>query len=77
MKTAIKFIILVITIALFVPLVGCGLEYGAEAEDEISIGVPPPSPFSIRIPENVMDLRGEITSQLALAHEHAEMAETM
>jgi len=75
MKTAIKFIILVITIALFVPLVGCELE--EEIEGEISIGVPPPSPFSIRIPENVVDLRGEITNQLSLAYGRAEMAQTM
>jgi len=75
MKTAMKCIIIVITMALLVPLVGCGLEN--EGEGQVSIGVLPPSPFYIPIPENMMDLRGEITSQLALAYERAEMAEAM
>jgi len=78
MKTARKFIILVITMALFVPLIGCGLEN--EIETEVSLGTlggTPPSSFGISIPENVMDLRSEIASQLALAYERAEMAEAM
>jgi len=78
MKTVRKFI-MIISIALLTSLVGCGLEYGAEAEDEVRVSVSAgvPSEFYIRLPENVMDLRGEITSQLALAHEHAEMADAM
>jgi len=75
MKTAMKCIIIVISMALLVPLVGCGLEN--EVENGVSIGVLPPSPFYIPIPENMMGLRSEITSQLALAYERAEMAEAM
>jgi len=75
MKTTMKCIIIVITMALLMPLAGCGLE--EEIEGEISIDVTPPSPFYIPIPENAMDLRGEIASQLAIAYERAEMAETM
>jgi len=75
MKTTMKCIIIVITMVLLMPLAGCGLEN--EVESEVSISVIPPSPFAILIPENVMDLRGEITTQLAIAHEHAQMAETM
>jgi len=75
MKTTMKCIIIVISLALLMPLAGCGLE--EEIESEISIGVSPPSPFYIQIPENMMDLRGEIATQLAIAHEHAQMAETM
>jgi len=75
MKTAMKCIIIVITMALLVPLVGCGLEN--EGEGQVSLGVSVPSPFFIAIPENVMNLKGEITSQLALAYERVEMAEAM
>jgi len=39
--------------------------------------VTPPSPFFIEIPENMVDLRGEIASQLAIAYEHAQIAEAM
>ena len=78
MKIAIKLIIMAITMALFVPLIGCGLENEIEAEVSLgTLGGTPPSPFYIPIPENMMDLRGEITSQLALAYERVEMAEAM
>ena len=75
---AIKCIIVVISIALLTSLVGCGLENEIEAEVSLgTLGIPPPSPFFIPIPENAMDLRSEITSQLAIAYERVEMAEAM
>jgi len=70
MNTTRKFIIVIIVV-LFMPLFGCS------SENEVGISATPPSSFGISIPDNVIDLKGEITSQLALAYERAKIAEAM
>jgi len=67
MKVAKRYIILAISVALFVSLAGC------RREPEITVSHTPPSPFSIEISEDVEDLKSEIVSQLIFANNASRM----